>query len=165
MESNVDKTSEVREAMGREKDLGVHKRLQILLCRLKGMKLDETKELTGASISTIVRVCKLYAKEGLSGLDFRYKGGNSRKLTEAEEARVLGEVASKAADGQYLRVADLQVAFEDIAGVRYNFASFWHLLKRHGWRKVSPRGRHPKAASEETCEAAKKLTLRSENLL
>ena len=31
------------------------------------------------------------------------------------------------------------------------------LLKRHGWRKVMPRSRHTKAASEEAREASKKI--------
>ncbi|MDE7249890.1 MAG: winged helix-turn-helix domain-containing protein, partial [Lachnospiraceae bacterium] len=30
------------------------------------------------------------------------------------------------------------------------------VLKRHGWRKVMPRSRHPKKASEEVIETSKK---------
>ena len=32
------------------------------------------------------------------------------------------------------------------------------LLKRHGWRKVMPRAKHPKKADEEVIQASKKLT-------
>jgi hypothetical protein len=34
-------------------------------------------------------------------------------------------------------------------------------LKRHGWRKVKPRPRHPGKASDEVIEASKKLTKNS----
>ena len=33
----------------------------------------------------------------------------------------------------------------------------YSVLHRHGWRKIMPRSRHPKKASEEAIEASKKL--------
>ncbi|MCI8758540.1 MAG: winged helix-turn-helix domain-containing protein [Oscillospiraceae bacterium] len=35
------------------------------------------------------------------------------------------------------------------------------VLHRHGWRKVMPRSKHPKKASEDEIAASKKLTLPS----
>jgi hypothetical protein len=37
------------------------------------------------------------------------------------------------------------------------------LLARHGWRKVTPRGKHPDKASDEAMEASKKLKLSTES--
>ncbi|MBR4040361.1 MAG: winged helix-turn-helix domain-containing protein [Clostridia bacterium] len=33
----------------------------------------------------------------------------------------------------------------------------YYVLHRHGWRKIMPRSRHPKKASEEAIEASKNL--------
>ena len=38
------------------------------------------------------------------------------------------------------------------------------LLERHNWRKVMPRSRHPKKASDEAIEASKKINSRAQEL-
>ena len=48
-------------------------------------------------------------------------------------------------------------AFDEARGKDTGSGYIYMLLKRHGWRKVMPRSKHPKAASEEACEASKKL--------
>ena len=35
-------------------------------------------------------------------------------------------------------------------------SQIYYVLHRHGWRKVMPRSRHPKKASEEVIETSKK---------
>jgi len=127
---------------------------------MQRMKESDVAKLMQVSKSTVGRVCAAYKLQGLKGLDFQYKGGNSRKLPEAEEKRILSDLGVDAASGQFVRVSELLAKFEAASGVHYEYTAFYYLLRRHNWRKVVPRGRHPKAADEATCEAAKKLTLR-----
>jgi transposase len=62
-----------------------------------------------------------------------------------------------ATEGKFVRIAEIKQAFEEMSGVKYKSSGFYKLLKRHDWRKVMPRGKHPKKASEEAMEASKKL--------
>ncbi|WP_414153386.1 winged helix-turn-helix domain-containing protein [Peptoniphilus sp.] len=40
----------------------------------------------------------------------------------------------------------------------------YRVLKRHGFRKIMPRSKHPKKASKEVIETSKKLTAEQKNL-
>jgi len=161
MRYSKEQIREVSEALQRESDLAQYKRLQILLYRIQGTRMREVVELTQASESTVRRICAQYRKQGLRGLENKYKSDNRRrrKIPLEAEAAILRELSEKAASGQYTRVAEIQVEFEKAAGVKYEFSGFVRLLERHNWRKAVPRGRHPKAADEAACEAAKKLTI------
>jgi len=56
---------------------------------------------------------------------------------------------------------EIRIACEKKVGKEYEGRSqIYDLLARHGWRKVMPRGKHPKQADEATQEASKKLTPR-----
>ena len=159
MKYTYEQVKEVTEALVAEKKVALHKRLQILLWRMRGKGEREVIALSGASHSTIWRICKQYNENGLGGLSYKHGGGN-RKLSFEQEAEALQRLESGARNGQFVRTAELQAEFESNTGVSYEPAVFVRLLARHGWRKVTPRGRHPKAADEAACEAAKKLTLR-----
>jgi transposase len=91
-----------------------------------------------------------------------YVGSNYRKLSYDEEAETLAQLAVEV-EGKCMRARDVLELFESKTGVTYAKDAFYRLLHRHGWRKVMPRGQHPKAADEETREAAKKLTLPPKN--
>jgi len=48
-------------------------------------------------------------------------------------------------------------------GHRISSGQIYRVLHRHDWRKVMPRSRHPKKASEEVIATSKKLTPESMN--
>ena len=52
---------------------------------------------------------------------------------------------------------DIKRAFDEVRGKDTGRGYIYMLLERHGWRKVMPRSKHPKAANEEACEVSKKL--------
>ena len=59
--------------------------------------------------------------------------------------------------GQEVTAKEIKAAFDEVRGKNTGSGYIYMLLKRHGWRKVMPRSKHPKAANEEACEASKKL--------
>jgi transposase len=75
-----------------------------------------------------------------------------------KEAEILKSLDGEAGEASFVRVREVKERYESISGTSYNFSAFYRLLQRHKWRKIVPRTQHPKAADEEACEAAKKLT-------
>ena len=58
-------------------------------------------------------------------------------------------------------VDDIKKKYEDKVDHKISSGQIYRVLKRHEWRKVMPRARHPKSAGPEAIEASKKLTLQS----
>ena len=79
-------------------------------------------------------------------------------MTDAQEREILDEFEKKAQEGQIITAQEIKAAFDKVRGKDTGRGYIYMLLERHGWRKVMPRSRHPKAASEEACEASKKLS-------
>ena len=59
--------------------------------------------------------------------------------------------------GQQITVQEIKEKFNKECGKDTGNGYVYSVLKRHGWRKVMPRSKHPKAANEEACNASKKL--------
>jgi len=133
------------------------RRVQSVYWRSQGRKLADVASLSGYSEPSIIRLCAKYRSGGLNALRAQYET-NNRKLSFAEEEAALNALAGVAAVGRYMRVQELLTQFAEKTGVTYQIDAFYRLLWRHGWRKVMPRGQHPKKASEEAIEASKKLT-------
>jgi len=153
---------EVSTALRNERDnVEMFKRLQVLLSRMKGTSERDAAVQSGFSVAKVSGICRNYLSNGIDGLRSKREncGGRNRKLSKEAEASALARLAEKAKTGQFIRVAELQAEFEKDTGVSYHPIAFYDVLERNNWRKVVPRGRHPKAADEATCEASKKLTL------
>ena len=54
-------------------------------------------------------------------------------------------------------VRDIETAYQEAVGHSIGTGQIYYVLRRHGWRKIMPRSRHPKKASEEVIETSKKL--------
>ena len=63
----------------------------------------------------------------------------------SEIAQLLAPFVQGAEDGGMLRVAEVQQAYRERAGKDVARSTIYRLLERHGWRKLVPRPRHPKA--------------------
>jgi len=156
---NINNVEELEKIMqGKSIDNALFKRVQVVYWRSQKKSLKEVSLLSGFCIASIVRHCALYRTGGIEALKSNIVGGNFRKLSFAKEAAALEACKELSSKGGFIRVAELQAEFEKAAGVHYHPHVFYRLLKRHGWRKVKPRGRHPKKASDEAIEASKKLT-------
>jgi transposase len=72
-----------------------------------------------------------------------------------EERRFLPPFFARAGRGEIVTAEEIQRAFEAEVKHAVHISSIYRLLDRHGWRKLVPRPRHPKAKREEQ-EAFKK---------
>lgn len=80
-----------------------------------------------------------------------------------EESELLDRFQKKAEQGQVLDIREIADAYEKVVGHPVSRGQIYRVLHRHGWRKVMPRSKHPKKASDEVIATSKKLTSESEN--
>ena len=123
---------------------------QRIQCVLMRATLDcsagEIVQVLGWAVATVHITHSRWAREGEAFFELKGKGGRyNQNLTEAEEAEVLAPFIERATAGGVLKVAEIQAAYEAQVGKAVPNSSVYRLLKRHGWRKVMPRPRHPKA--------------------
>jgi len=91
------------------------------------------------------------------------RSGRPTQISLEEEGQLLAEFEARAEAGQVVEVSDIKAAYQDKVGRRIGTGQIYRVLKRHNWRKVKPRSRHPKKASQEVIETSKKLTPVSPN--
>ena len=74
-----------------------------------------------------------------------------------EESALLEKYKKEAEQGHMLDVRALKQAYEEAVGHSISSGQIYRVLQRHGWRKVMPRSKHPKKASDEDIASSKKL--------
>ena len=84
-------------------------------------------------------------------------GGNRRNMSFEEEAAILAPFKERAEKGEMVEISEIAKAYQSAVSHPVSKGQIYCVLHRHGWRKVMPRSRHPKKASEEVIEASKKL--------
>ena len=141
----------------------VDRRLRALLMRAKGNTLAEIAQATGYSYSNITKLVRMYRADGLAAIVENHYGGNHRNMSYEEEAALLKPFEKKAEAGQIVEISEIKAAYQEAVGHTVGTSQIYYVLHRHKWRKVMPRSRHPKRASEEVIETSKKLTRESKN--
>ena len=134
--------AEITAAKAKNKNKRIDKRLTVLELSGKGVKRAEIALITGYNIGYIPKLIARYRDGGLEAIVGNHYHGNRRNLTVAEEA---------------VDVREIKAAYEAAVGHEIGSGQIYFVLKRHKWRKVMPRSRHPKKASEEVIETSKKL--------
>ena len=129
------------------KTIAEFQRIQCVLMRATtDCSASQIAQVLGWSTVTVHITHSRWAKEGDSFFELKGKGGRrSQNFTEEEEAQVLAPFLEQATAGNVLKVADIQATYEARLGRAVPNSTIYRLLKRHGWRKVAPRPRHPKA--------------------
>ncbi len=122
-------------------------------------KAEEIARDMGVSGTSVRRVISGYNRLGLAAIETPGRGGRRHEYMSLEqERRFLQPFFARAAHGEIATAEDIQRAFEAEVKHEVHITSIYRLLDRHGWRKLVPRPRHPKAKPEE--QAAFKKTLR-----
>jgi len=124
-----------------------YQRIQCVLIRATlGSSAKEIAQLLGWSTATVHVMHSRWAKEGEAIFDVRGRGGRrNQHLTPEQEQKLLAPFVQRASSGGILTVTELQQAYRDRVGKEVARSTIYRLLQRHGWRKVVPRPRHPKA--------------------
>ena len=122
-------------------------------------KAEEIARDTGVSVTTVRRVISSYNRLGLAAIETPGKGGRRHEyMSLVQERSFLQPFFERAAQGEIATAEEMKLAYEAQVKHEVHVTSIYRLLDRHGWRKLVPRPRHPKANPEE--QAAFKKTLR-----
>lgn len=135
-----------------------YQRIQCVLIRATlGSSAAQIAQLLGWSTATVHVLHSRWAKEGDAIFELRGRGGRRHQHLSAEqEQQLLAPFVERAQAGGMLSVAQIQHAYQQQAGKSVAPSTVYRLLDRHGWRKVVPRPRHPKA--DVAAQAAFKKT-------
>ncbi|NVF12559.1 winged helix-turn-helix domain-containing protein, partial [Anaerococcus sp. AGMB00486] len=117
----------------------------------------EISEKLDVAMSTIFEWLRKYKKSSIDGLKNKKRIGNNRNLTFEEEKEFLRQFEERAEKGQIITAKEIEKAYRELVGHSIGNGQIYYVLKRHGFRKIMPRSRHPKKANEEAIEASKKL--------
>jgi len=98
----------------------------------------------------------IFSNQGTQGLMNKPKGGNHRNMTFEQEEEFLKQFEERTKKGELLSTNEIKEAYIESVGHSIGHEQIYRVLKRHGYRKIMPRSRHPKKASDEEIEQSKK---------
>jgi len=150
--------------MKKEKNVLTYRRMEAVALRGEGKKNDEIAAMTGFHSDMTSKYAKAYITKGIDGLRDGRKGGNRRNASDEEEREFMARFEEAAMKGQIITIGEIAAAYDERFGKEHKSKStVYYLLHKMKWRKLMPRSKHPKKASDEEIESSKKLTLESKN--
>ena len=141
----------------KNKDKRIDKRLTVLEMSAQGVDRADISHVTGYHIDYIPKLISQYRDGGIEAITGNHYHGNRRNISVEDEAEILRPFQEKAKQGQLVDVREIKAAYESAVGHKIGSGQIYFVLKRHNWRKVMPRSKHPKKASDEEIESSKKL--------
>jgi transposase len=134
------------------------RRWQVIRCALVHPKpAAEIALEVGLARQTVHNLVAAYNRHGPQAVETPGHGQRQRAyLSWQREQAVVGKCVRKSARGQVSTGSQLKPAIEKAIGRQVHKTTVYRMLKRHQWRKVAPRPRHPQANAEE--QAAFKKT-------
>ena len=144
-------------ARKRNKDKRAERRLYALELRAEGKSAEEVSTATGFHKAYISQLTAKYRSGGIEAITGNHYGGNRRNMSAEEEAALMEPFQAEAEKGQIVEVSKIKAQYEEAVGHSIGGSQIYYVLKRNGWRKVMPRSKHPKKASEEVIATSKKL--------
>lgn len=148
---------EIEAARKKNRDKNVERRLYVLVMRAEGKTLEGIAEKTGYHVSTVSKLISRYIRHGISTIAENHYKGNRRNMSFEEEAAILAPFIQRAERGEMVDIKEIAAAYQKAVPHKVSDTQIYYVLHRHGWRKIMPRSRHPKKASEEAIESSKKL--------
>ena len=148
----------VKEKYKETKSKNTARRLRVILLRYEGKTNAEIGEILGMNGQSIFPIIQKFKEQGIEEFCRNKYTSHNRNLTEEQEEEVLMQFRKDAEAGKIVEPHEIKEALDAACGKETNPSYFYSVLKRHNWRKVMPRSKHPKAANEEACDASKKLS-------
>jgi len=155
---SVDQLEEIKVARKINRDKKIESRL--LAIELHGEKVarKEIASKTNLNPDYIGKLVKKYQDGGLNAVTKSHYPGNHRLLSIEEEIQLLDKFMKDAEAGKLVDVHEIKAEYEQAIGRELNSTGhIYQVLKRHGFRKVMPRSKHPNKASDAVIHSAKKL--------
>ena len=157
-EIEKEKLEEIRQERSKTNNKKEDRRLYVIELRKLGYTNEEIVEKIDVNPRTILRWIKSYIENGVQGILNKKRQGNHRNLTYEEEEKLLEEFIKQANSGQMTDVKKLKEEYIKMVGHSIGGSQIYRLLKRHGYKKVMPRSKHPKKVNQEIIETSKKIT-------
>ena len=157
-EFSSEQYAEIKAAQKANRDKQIENRLKVLALRCEGKSLQEIASATGYCHAYISNLIRKYHEEGLQAVSEKHYRGNRRNMSIEEERAFLEQYRQLAEQGHILDIREIEKAYAEKVGHNIGSGQIYRVLQGHGWRKVLPRSKHPKKASEEVIETSKKLT-------
>jgi transposase len=137
-----------KERLGKARTAEELREAQAVVLPLKfGLSLRQTAQAIGRSVRRTSQMRSGFIRRGgprPAGKPPR--GGRRRQnMTPEEEALFLAPFLEEAKAGGILVVSRIKQELEKCLGRKVALASAYNLLHRHGWRKLAPDKRNPKA--------------------
>jgi transposase len=141
---------EVKIKMKEAKDPRELRRWQIIYTALiQPRKAEDIAKCVGVSKSLVQKIIPRYHLDGIQAIEIKGCGGRYHNyMSEKEEEILLEPFYQKAEKGELTTAKEIKLAYEEKIGYKVHKTTIYGILKRHGWRKILPRGRHPKADIE-----------------
>ncbi len=152
---------QIKRVRKENKDKRAEARLKALELRAKGKTSEEVSEATGFHPAYVTTLVRKYRDGGIEAIAGNHYGGNRRNMSIEKEAEILSPFKARAERGELVEVSEIKAAYQAHVNHPIGNSQIYFVLHRHGWRKVMPRSRHPKKASEEVIETSKKLKKKS----
>lgn len=129
------------------KDAGVLRRVQAVYFRVgHGYDACRIARMTGYSARTVRNIHSAFLKDGMKIFTISPRGGRrNADMSVSEEAAFVSSFDIEGKSGGILEVSRVHRAHCEKVGRDVAVSTTYDLLRRHGWRKVAPRPRHPKA--------------------
>ena len=154
---SVEEIAAIKAARRKTKDKRADARLKALELRAEGMKSSEVAQATGFHPAYVTTLVAKYRDKGLEAISGNHYGGNHRNMSVEEEAAILAPFKERAEKGELVEISEIAKAYQSEVTHPVSKGQIYCVLHRHGWRKVMPRSKHPKKASDEEIAASKKL--------
>ncbi len=151
-----EQAKEIKEYRRKIKDKMTDRRLYAVQLLGEGYKPKDICQKLDADKRQLSRWAARYCQLGIEGLDGKKGGRRRENLSYKEESAVLEQFKEKSEKGQIVEISEIREAYEKAAKKTIHPNQIYAILHRHGWRKVMPRSKHPKKASDEAIEASKK---------
>ncbi|MBR2749488.1 MAG: winged helix-turn-helix domain-containing protein [Firmicutes bacterium] len=152
---------EIQKARKENTNKRVDRRLKALELRAQGQSVKEVGRACEYHPSYITTLVAKYRDGGLAAITENHYPGNRRNMSVEKEAAILEPFRKRAEAGMLVEISEIKAAYQKEVDHAISSAQIYYVLHRHGWRKIMPRSRHPKKASEEVIETSKKLTKKS----
>jgi transposase len=151
-------SQELLDRMNATKDKNEYVKMHaVYLHKIKKMKAEDVAKIIGKTKGMIYQWAHRYKRFGIDGLINKPRGGRTWSYMSLEEEKKLLESLSQgAAKGLVVISKIVRNEAEEKLGKPVSADYAEDLLKRHGWRQVSPRPKHPKSSKQEQEEFKKK---------
>jgi len=146
------RTEKLAEQMVREaKKAPALRRLQSVLLACNGLTAEQISIVTGLTANYIRQVWMKCRREGIESLAGEKRGRSRGRahMTLGEEKVFLERFKNEAESGELVTIKKIQFLHSEKLGKKLNLTVTWRLLKRHDWRKIVPRPKHPKHDPEK----------------